>query len=298
MLCSNPITIGNHAFGCGQCMACRFNARRVWAHRIMLEAAQHGDNAFVTLTYDDEHLPAGGTLEPKHLQDWFKRFRSLIAPIRIRYFAVGEYGDNSFRPHYHAALFGFPSCSWGHTRSERRTRGCCVSCNYVEKSWGMGSIMLGTLEPSSANYVAGYVTKKMTNAHDDMVRQWLNGRHPEFARMSLRPGIGCSAMDEVASEFMKFNLDNTQADVPSALRHGKKELPLGKYLRRQLRRRIGREVQTPKAVQLERSREMQEMFPHSKEDFTPLKSKVLERFQGKRQGFEGRTKIFKQRRKM
>lgn len=298
MKCANPFTMAGHAFGCGQCMACRFNKRREWAHRIMLEGAQHEDNAFVTLTYSDEYLPARGSLEPKHVQDWLKRFRSVIAPIRIRYFLVGEYGDNTVRPHYHVALFGFPSCSYGFTRIEGRRNGCCFKCDLVQRSWGMGTVMLGSLEQFSAQYIAGYVTKKLTNANDHMVAALLDGRHPEFARMSLCPGIGASAMDEVASELMRLDLDTTQADVPSALRHGKKELPLGKYLRRQLRLRIGKDANTPKEEQIARSKEMLPLLVNSVSNQTSFKTEVLKKFEGKRNSFESRVKIFKQRRRM
>lgn len=65
----------------------------------MLEAAQYEDNCFITLTYDDEHLPLGMSLVPKDLQDFLKRFRSRIAPIKVRYYGVGEYGDQTQRPH-------------------------------------------------------------------------------------------------------------------------------------------------------------------------------------------------------
>lgn len=301
MRCSNPYTQGSHAFGCGQCMACRFNRRRVWAHRIQLEAAQHEDNAFVTLTYEDAYLPSGGSLEPKHLQDWLKRIRFSVAPIRLRYFAVGEYGDINFRPHYHVGLFGFPSCSFGVTRSERRSGGCCVSCNVVQKSWGMGNVMLGTLEQFSAQYIAGYVTKKMSMADDPrLIKSDGTVLHPEFARMSLRPGIGAAALDEVASELMRLGLDQTEADVPSALRHGKTILPLGPHLRRKLREKIGREKNTPKMEQIKKGEEMLPLLQNQKKsaEFTTFKTEVLKTFKGKRDQLQSRSKIFKQRRKM
>lgn len=85
----------------------------------------------------------------------------------------------------------------------------------------------------------------------------LLGRHPEFARMSLRPGIGADAMHEVASQLMKFNLDTSQADVPSALRHGHKELPLGRYLTRKLRTMIGKDEKAPQETIEKSQKELQ-----------------------------------------
>lgn len=68
MLCKNPyVSSAGRIFGCGQCMPCRFNKRRIWSHRIMLEAGQYKDNAFVTLSYADDYLPAGGNVVPKDL---------------------------------------------------------------------------------------------------------------------------------------------------------------------------------------------------------------------------------------
>lgn len=240
MLCANPITVtGLGVVGCGQCIPCRINKRREWVHRLTLEASLYSDNAFITLTYDDEHLPTVTgpqlpgdthlpTLVPKHLTDFLKRFRKAVEPVKVRFYAAAEYGDDTERPHFHIALFNYPSCSWGQTRPRKS---CCAVCDLVRSTWGMGNVYLGTLEESSMNYVAGYVLKKLTNKHD--VR--LLGRHPEFARMSLRPGIGADAMHDVASTVLQFDLVESQGDVPSSLRHGSRILPLGRYLRRHLR---------------------------------------------------------------
>jgi len=241
MLCKNPFIKGTgEAYGCGQCLPCRLNRRRIWTHRIMLEAAQYADNCFVTLTYDNERMPANGSVEPVECQLWLKRLRDRISPLKVRYFLVGEYGDQTQRPHYHAALFGFPNCSYGQTRRFRNSdRPCCGVCEIVRTTWGKGHIGLGTLEPESAAYIAGYVTKKMTSPDDPR----LHGRHPEFARMSLRPGLGGDAVHEIASETLRF-LEN-MGDVPTALRHGKTIWPLGRYLTRRLRQLTGRPLNAP-----------------------------------------------------
>lgn len=245
MMCRNPFVSGTGlAFGCGQCMACRYNRRRVWMHRIMLEAAQHEHNAFVTLTYDDEHLPVSGSLVPKDYVDWLKRLRARVAPSTFRYFLVGEYGDVTERPHYHAALFGFRSCEFGESRYSRVRTKCCYWCELVRESWGKGNVFLGTLEDDSAGYMAGYVTKKMTSKDDPR----LHGRHPEFGRMSLKPGIGYNALWDIADALLKYELDLVMEDVPNQLQHGMKKLPLGRYLRRKLRTMVGSEENAPQAV--------------------------------------------------
>lgn len=216
----------------------------------MLEAGQYEDNCFATLTYSDDTLPDGGSLDPVHPQRWLKRLRAEISPLRVRFYLVGEYGDATQRPHYHAALFGFPGCRFGVSQYTLRRTSCCPACDLVRKSWGLGNVLLGKLETASAGYLAGYVTKKMTRPDDPR----LGGRHPEFARMSNRPGIGAGMMDDVASVLL--GLGSSQADVPVSLRHGSRQLPLGRYLRRRLRRLIGRDEKCPPEVLEQLAEEM------------------------------------------
>jgi len=106
MLCNKPYRKGNAEFGCGQCMPCRFNRRRLWTARLLLEATQHENKSFITLTYNDKNAPKDHSLDPSHYKNFIKRLRKAIYPKKIRYYLVGEYGDHTQRPHYHAALFG------------------------------------------------------------------------------------------------------------------------------------------------------------------------------------------------
>lgn len=124
----------------------------------------------------------------------------------------------------------------------------------------------------------------------------LNGREPEFAAMSLRPGIGRDAMFDVADVIMRFNLDNTQADVPVSLRHGKKLLPLGRYLRRNLREMIGKEATAP--VDPEKEAEVLRMLDAAKKDEEnpSLRYQVQKESSQKIASMKARAKIFKGRR--
>ena len=221
-------------------------------HRIILEASLYKENAFVTLTYDEAHLPENGSLVPRDPQLFLKKLRKAYEPHKLRYFLVGEYGDETHRPHYHLALFGYPTCQKGITSYRRGS--CCTVCDGVRAAWSsngaaLGNIYLGGLTAESAGYVAGYVTKKLTKKDDDR----LNGRHPEFARMSLRPGIGADMMDEVASVLLQYPTEELE-DVPGVLRHGSRLLPLGRYLKGRLRERIGRPKNAPQIV-LEKQKE-------------------------------------------
>lgn len=224
MMCRKPYMKGILAYGCGQCMPCRVNRRRLWTHRILLESFMHEKSCFVTLTYDKEHLPEGNTLVPADLRNFFKRLRLRIAPHRIRYFGVGEYGENTSRPHYHAAVFGL-----GEEDSSE-----------ITSAWGKGHTLTGSLTKDSAQYICGYVTKKLTKLGDPL----LGGRFPEFSRMSRRPGIGANAMSVIADSLTTdggVRLLELKGDVPDRLSHARKEMCIGRYLKSKLRLLIGGE---------------------------------------------------------
>lgn len=297
MLCKNPYMTMGRAYGCGQCMPCRLNRRRIWSHRILLESRLYEDNAFVTLTYDEEHLPANGSVVPDDVQLWIKRLRKHWEPRKLRFFCVGEYGDSSFRPHYHAALFNFPCCVNGLSQFRRRFNisglHCCVACDSVASTWSKGNVVLGRIEDASASYLAGYVTKKMTDKGDPR----LNGKHPEFCRMSLRPGIGGDAMWDVADVLLRYELERLDT---GSLRHGSKELPLGRYLQRRLRGMCGKDEKAPQEVLDKIEAEMLPLRVAAKADEVDpsLKSKFLAANKGKLQRLEARQRIFKQRREI
>lgn len=225
MICKNPFVKGSIAHGCGQCLPCRINKRRQWTHRMMLESISHEHSSFLTLTYDDDNVPDGGSLVPQHVSDFIRSYRKRSGQS-VRYFAVGEYGDATERPHYHMALFG-------------------VGAPYdpqdspiVRDAWNFGFHYHGTLTVQSAHYIAGYVTKKMTHEEDER----LQGRHPEFARMSLKPGIGALSASDIARAICPsegYSYYDTLGDVPTSLSHGNKSLPLGRYMRGVIRKAVG-----------------------------------------------------------
>lgn len=223
MLCKKPFRQGLQEFGCGQCNPCRMNRRRLWTHRLLLESQLHEFSCVATLTYAPEHFPADGSLNPRHMQLWLKRLRRVLAPARsVRFFGCGEYGDDTSRPHYHVVVFGL-----AHLEGE-----------LIAGTWGMGNVHLMPLNLETAQYVCGYVVKKMTAKDDPR----LEGRHPEFVRMSLRPGIGAGAIPAVAdalSDLHGARWISQSGDVPTALAHGRRRLPLGRYLRRKLREELG-----------------------------------------------------------
>ena len=100
----------------------------------------------------------------------------------------------------------------------------------INKSWNKGFTYTGDLNKDSAQYICGYVTKKMTNKNDEKVQEWLDGRYPEFARMSLRPGIGAPAVGNIVDVLETehgCDLVAREGDIPNALQMGRKQIPLG-----------------------------------------------------------------------
>lgn len=253
-MCKKPFRQGVAEFGCGQCMPCRVNRRRLWCSRIMLETTLHAASYFVTLTYSPEYLPDDKSVSIRHCQLFLKRLRRLVEPLRFRYYIVGEYGERSLRPHYHAVFFGLPL--------EDHKNGKPCEC-YVCRSWTDGYVYIGSVTAESASYVAGYCTKKLTKAGDAR----LQGRHPEFARMSLRPwvkgepgGIGGGAVKALVDAATtdsgsRYLIEN--GDVFESYTIGKKRWPLGRYLRRCVRAGLGWDPGEPPAKRERRDKDQQ-----------------------------------------
>jgi len=158
----------------------------------MHEASLNLSNSFITLTYNDENLPPGGTLNRKHFQDFMKRLRKKNPNVRVFY--CGEYGDQLGRPHYHALLFGK---TFEDRRLFKKIRGHPqYSSDQLTDFWGKGHATFGEVTFQSAAYVSRYVTKKVTGeeAEDHYTKTDIDGvvhyLQPEFVGMSLKPGIG------------------------------------------------------------------------------------------------------------
>lgn len=169
----------------------------------MHEASLYEDNCFITLTYDDAHVPADGSLDkgavPKAIRALRKRGHA------ARYFQCGEYGDASRRPHYHACVFGFgfpDRVPWAVRNGNQVWRS-----GLLEELWPVGLSEVGSLTFESAAYVARYVCKKVTGSRaegaysrvDDSTGEVFSVE-PEFATMSRRPGIGSRWFGQFGNE--------------------------------------------------------------------------------------------------
>lgn len=215
---------------CSQCIGCRLERSRVWATRVMHEASLYDQNYFVTLTYDDEHLPRPPSLHYRHFQLFIKRLRQTLARkysvpssarnasgkqaqrvSPLRFYMCGEYGETTQRPHYHACLFNLPLKDL--IVYSQSTKGTLYTSATLTTAWQYGAVLIGALTFDSAAYVSRYCMKKVTgkNAADHYNRVDLDTGEfydatPEFNRMSLKPGIGRPWLDKYASDV--FNHDH------------------------------------------------------------------------------------------
>lgn len=188
---------GTHpiALPCGRCMGCRLDRARSWALRLQLESLSHKTSCFLTLTYDEDHIPEHDSLNPTDLQRFIKRLRKRISPINIRHYCVGEYGGKFERPHYHAIIFGydFPDRRVYLDRPAGRIDNSTI----LTELWPFGHATVQDAGIGSFAYVSKYAVKKITGEKAKQWYEWVDDqtgevhqRIPEFARMSRRPGIG------------------------------------------------------------------------------------------------------------
>lgn len=170
-----------------------------------------------------------------------------------------------------------------------------------------GKTDVGTLTFESASYIAGYVTKKMTHKEtscsDKCVHPPLSGRHPEFANMSKKPGIGALYLDTVASALVKAYDTSTFLQLPTVLTHGRRKMPLGRYLNKRLQSKLKEtssyedpEVISVPKIMLSSVQECIRFHAQGKENVVIKATEVpdsKETIAQKRLNIETRTTIFK-----
>lgn len=179
-----PITLP-----CGRCVGCRLERSRAWAVRCQHEASLHEKNVFITLTYNNENLPAGGSLKKKDFQDFMGRLRKKWGR-GIKYYYCGEYGEKFQRPHYHACIFNWDpgdKTIWKIRRGHQTWRS-----KELERLWDKGHSEIGEVNFETAAYCARYIMKKRTGTkpfkQEDgtfkTAAEHYDGRLPEYNDMS------------------------------------------------------------------------------------------------------------------
>lgn len=215
---------------CGSCIGCRSARATQWAHRCVHEASLFSHNCFVTLTYDDEHMPPWGWVRSDHMALFLKRLRKRASvrdsgvfvsdPCKgIRFFGSGEYGELSGRPHYHIMLF---NCGFTDALPVRKKLFASAT---LSELWPDGDATIGTCTGASANYIAKYSLKDSGRRACDEDGVWMP---PPFLRMSLKPGIGAYWLKKYASDLRHGYLVNSgrKSGVPLAYKRRLKREPV------------------------------------------------------------------------
>lgn len=204
----NPIEIP-----CGQCYGCRLQYSREWADRCMLEMKEHEHNWFITLTYDDEciisieqyddetgEIFSFPTLLKRDLQLFWKRLRKNTGQ-KFRYYACGEYGDVTHRPHYHAIVFGLELNDLEYYKSDGHF--VYYNSQLLSDTWGYGHVVVALACWETAAYTARYVMKKQkgltASVYDEL------NIESEFVVMSRRPGIARDYFDRQGKEVFEYD---------------------------------------------------------------------------------------------
>ena len=218
---------------CGQCIGCRLDYSRQWATRCVLEAQQWQYNYFVTLTYNDSHVPYNKfqyvdyftgelcddfalTLMPEDLQKFMKRLRINLKrkynfpcddSPGVRFYACGEYGSTTERPHYHLCLFNCPlpdlEAVANNFRGDVYYESEFLNDVWSDKYGPIGYVSVADLSYDCCAYVARYMTKK----HKGKDASYYDEHHiaPEFSRMSRKPGIARSYFDANSGKIYTFD---------------------------------------------------------------------------------------------
>lgn len=219
MRCTNPFVkeVSGHdilkdgkpsqfvAFPCGKCLACRINKTREWSKRLSDECLYSGSTAFITLTYDDDHLPRDANDNPSVSYYDIRHFLArLRKDFKFRYFINSEYGPETTRPHYHGILFfedktAFNQFISNASRIVRKGRKGQSIISYrsflLEKYWKGGNCEIGEVVPARCTYTAKYFINR--KEVDDILT-------PNFSVMSRRPGIGRPFVEDAKEYIRKY----------------------------------------------------------------------------------------------
>lgn len=285
MPCFHPHEVPKRGFtdlritvACGQCIGCRLEKTRQWATRCVHEASLHEENAFVTFTYSNEHLPYGGTLDKSHFPAFMKRLRKAYSHVDefgnhwarpIRFFMSGEYGDDDRRPHYHAILFNYYPRDARLARRAAGRKEALYTSQSLDKLWGHGFCWVGQVSYKSAGYTARYIVKKVTGDPADEHYRTIDPKTgevhqllPEFALMSRRTGIG-------KGWFHKFHTDLYPDDftISEGRKNGKPPAYYDKLLKR-------RDATAHEAVKAKRGAKL--LDPKVRANSTPARLAVRE----------------------
>lgn len=195
---------------CGKCAQCKIQRRQQWIFRMSEEQKQSQSCHFVTLTYNNEHVPRTkngfNTLNRKSLKSFWKKLRrknqALGNKNKIKYYIAGEYGGLKGRPHYHAIIYN----SLEETYTQAWTN---------KNGQQLGTVDIGTVTEKSIAYTTSYIDK-----YGKIPQHSRDDREPEFSNKSN--GLGLTYINEITKIYHQRSRDMT-------IRIGKVKVPIPRY---------------------------------------------------------------------
>lgn len=151
---------------CGKCAACLESRRKEWCKRLLLESTRWPFSSFITLTYDDAHMPWCRLACKRHVQKFLKRLRHVSRDYDIpfspfKYFIASEYGAKHSRPHFHGLIFGLDFLlEFYKPRLVSFSRYPIFTSDVLSSVWGLGFVTVDRLTSANISYVSKYITKQ------------------------------------------------------------------------------------------------------------------------------------------
>lgn len=272
---------------CGRCIGCKMERARQWGVRCMHEKRMSSSSCFITLTYNDDCLPPGGTLVKRDIQLFLKRLHNRLLRSRgvgIRYFLGAEYGEHNARPHYHALIFNY---DFPDKRPHAKSANGDVVYTSAELAelWPHGFNTIGEVTAESAVYCAKYALKKVSGKQreaghyvvydaDGLVFE----REPEFAFMSRNPGIGGEYYEKFGQEVRDHDsvvIDGRECKPPRFYDERTKRVDSAAF--DDLQRRRGFERLRDERIKSRLARKRKKLALAQKDDNTPERLSVKER---------------------
>ena len=221
---------------CGRCILCLKRRQQSWSFRLKEEAKRSTSSCFLTLTYEEPPLTKNNlqTLEKTDYQKFIKKLRKLLKKSKIKYYACGEYGTQTQRPHYHAIIFNLPNQLIG------------VNCEILTETWGHGHIQVAPCNIATINYVTKYIMKGRleTKPYIDYNTGEIieDDRQKEFSLMSKKMGL-----QYLTPQMVNYHLENM---VSVATLPGGQLTPLPRYFRDKIFSKEERKILNIEAQQI------------------------------------------------
>lgn len=204
---------------CGSCPACLANRQRGFMFRLDQEKEKASFYFWLTLTYDEDHVPRLESQEmcfsKAHCREFFERLRSRYKSkaITFKHFLVSEYGPNATeRPHYHLLLLAYGGSSDLAGRYKERQE---IRKFLIEKAWPYGFVNEKTFHGRVLSYLTKYCLKP----------ELIGQRHTMKPFTLISKGIGLSYLDSLP----QLQKDQMLSSLDFSVRYGSGKISLPRY---------------------------------------------------------------------